>query len=134
MAFCKDCVSELYGILSDPEKAVLYFLYRRQKIVLDIQEKIGTAKGIIAAPSFDKISDFLSCTRSMSRNYVTFLYRLGLVSRSKEDHSWTYALTESGDDVIQLALQNGEEARLSLLFNKGLFFTFFLFNILEDGI
>ena len=116
--FCDNCVGTLYEILSEQEKAVLYFLHRRESVIADVKEKIGTTKGIIAAPSFDRIGEILNCTRSMARNYVTFLFRLGLLSRSKEDHSWIYALTETGSKVIALSLNNGEEKILTRYLQK----------------
>ncbi len=113
--FCDDCVKQIYGILNDHEKAVLYFLKRRQRGIEYVKEKIGTTKGIIASPSFEKIGESLNCTKAMSRNYVTFLFRLGLVSREKEDHSWTYSLTEAGEKVISIAMENNEVDRLARL-------------------
>lgn len=113
--FCNDCVKYIYEILNDHEKAVLYFLKRRQRVVEHVKEKLGTTKGFIASPSFEKIGESLNCTKAMSRNYVTFLFRVGLLSREKEDHSWTYALTEAGEKVIEIITANNEGDHLSKL-------------------
>ncbi len=106
--FCHDCIQKIYAELSSYERAILYGLRRRELVMAKVQEQLGSPSGMIESTSFTKIHSFLStsCTKAKVRQFVTFLHRLGLIVRNKEDHSWVYALSQQGEEIVNIIESN----------------------------
>ncbi len=81
---------------------ILYCINRREKAIAQVEEQLGSGRGLVEATSFDNICSFLDGiqSRAKCRQIVNFLYRLGMLERKKQDHSWVYALSELGKKIV----------------------------------
>lgn len=132
--FCENCLLKVYDFLSTTELAILYAIVTRLQQAsppavgedaTDTEKKLASKLARISSeiepPTFEKIYSFFGTSKSQAaiRSALTFLGRLELLERHKKDHSWVYAPTQNGADIVALLRQDSaqEQAVIIILSN-----------------
>ena len=99
---CSDCMRKIYDKLTKEELAVFYYIYGREKKVQEAMNSDKNANKFIRVINDSKtISDSICMNSNKIRETLNFFYKIGAITRKKQDHTWNYAISTEGNVLIK---------------------------------
>ena len=99
---CQDCMKQIYDRLTKEDLAVLYYIYGREKKAEETINNNKNAKKLFYVINDSKtIMNAVCMNSNKSRDTLNFFYKIGAITKRKQDHSWNYSIADGGEVLIK---------------------------------